>query len=100
MLRWAFDHVPCGPYPIPMSNPTNPNPEAPESTPPSEPAESFKDLFSEYEKSHALNPEADRQRREGTVIALTADAVILDIGFKSEGLLAARRTRRSHRQAR
>ncbi len=70
-----------------MSNPANPNPDAPELTTAEEPTESFQDIFSEYEKNHARKPEADTQRREGTVVALTADAVILDIGFKSEGLL-------------
>lgn len=70
-----------------MSNPMNSKPEAPESTPADEPVESFQDLFAEYEKSHARKPEAGLQSREGTVIALTADAIILDIGFKSEGLL-------------
>src|ERR1700704_4998130 len=73
------------------------NPGAPESTPPSEPAESspaesfptesFKDIFSEYEQSHSRKSEAGNQRREGTVIALTADSVVLDIGFKTEGVL-------------
>jgi small subunit ribosomal protein S1 len=53
----------------------------------SEPEESFRDIFSEYEKSHARKPEAGAQSREGTVIAVTADSFILDIGFKSEGLL-------------
>ncbi|MFY9674508.1 MAG: 30S ribosomal protein S1 [Terriglobales bacterium] len=48
--------------------------------------ESFGEIFSQYEKSHARKPEAD-QSREGTVIAVTADSVILDVGFKSEGLL-------------
>ncbi len=70
-----------------MSDPTNPNPDAPELTTPDEPTESFQDIFSAYEKSHARKPEAGSQSREGTVIALTAEAVILDIGFKSEGLL-------------
>jgi small subunit ribosomal protein S1 len=49
--------------------------------------ESFRDIFSEYEKSHARKPEAGSQSREGTVVSITADAIILDIGFKSEGLL-------------
>jgi len=53
---------------------------------PSQPEESFGEIFSQYEKSHARKPEAD-QSREGTVISVTADSVILDIGFKSEGLL-------------
>ena len=52
-----------------------------------EPTESFQALFSEYEKTHARKPEGGDQRREGTVITITADSVILDIGFKSEGLL-------------
>src|SRR6266446_10120674 len=68
------------------------NPVAPESTPAAEPtepspAESFKDIFSEYEQSHSRKSEAGNQRREGTVIALTADSVVLDIGFKKEGVL-------------
>lgn len=71
-----------------MSNPTNVNPDdAPESAPAEEPTESFQEIFSEYEKAHARKPETSAQSREGTVIAITADAVILDIGFKSEGLL-------------
>jgi small subunit ribosomal protein S1 len=68
------------------------NPDAPERTPATEPtesspAESFKDIFSEYEQSHSRKSEAGNQRREGTVIALTADSIILDIGFKTEGVL-------------
>src|ERR1700716_3350377 len=68
------------------------NPGTPESTPPAEPTESsptesFKDIFSEYEQSYSRKSEAGNQRREGTVIALTADSVVLDIGFKTEGVL-------------
>jgi len=70
-----------------MPDPANVNPDAPESTPADEPAESFQEIFSEYEKAHARKPESGVQSREGTVIALTADSIILDIGFKSEGLL-------------
>jgi small subunit ribosomal protein S1 len=82
-----------------MSDPNNlelkPEQKLPESAPigepdsasVSEPEESFRDIFSEYEKSHARKPEAGAQSREGTVIAVTADSFILDIGFKSEGLL-------------
>jgi small subunit ribosomal protein S1 len=54
---------------------------------PSEPIESFKDIFSEYEQSHSRKSESGSQRREGTVVSLTADSVILDIGFKTEGVL-------------
>ena len=53
----------------------------------SSPTESFKDIFFEYEQSHRRKAEAGSQRREGTVIALTADSIVLDIGFKTEGVL-------------
>src|SRR5271167_1079229 len=63
------------------------HPAASESTPPAEPVESFKNIFSEYEKSRSQKKETGTQGREGTVIALTADSIILDIGFKTEGVL-------------
>src|SRR6202165_460917 len=74
------------------SDPNTSNPDAPERTPAAEPTESFptesfKDIFSQYEQTHSPKAEAGNQRREGTVIALTADSVILDIGFKTEGVL-------------
>src|ERR1700685_2546073 len=53
----------------------------------SPPAESFEDIFSEYEQSHSRKSESGSQRREGTVIAVTADSIVLDIGFKTEGVL-------------
>ena len=68
-------------------DPNAPTTAAPESTPASEPTESFKDVFSEYEQSHSRNREPGSQGREGTVIALTADSIVLDIGFKTEGIL-------------
>jgi small subunit ribosomal protein S1 len=81
-----------------MTNPENPNPSlsepgipapnssAAESAPP-EPVESFKDIFTEYEQSHSRKREPGTQRRDGTVIAVTTDSIILDIGFKTEGIL-------------
>jgi small subunit ribosomal protein S1 len=74
------------------SEQNTPNPDAPEPAPATEPtesspAESFKDIFSEYEQSHSRKSEAGNPRREGTVIAVTADSVVLDIGFKTEGVL-------------
>jgi len=65
----------------------NPATELPESTPATEPEESFGDIFSAYEKEHARKPEAGNQSREATVVSVNAEAVILDVGFKSEGLL-------------
>ena len=74
------------------SDPNASNPAAPESTPAngpaeSSPTESFKDIFSEYEQSHSRKREPGAQGREGTVIAVTADSIVLDIGFKTEGVL-------------
>src|SRR5271166_1049904 len=81
----------------PTSNPSTSGPDASspatsESTPVAEPAEitpteSFKDIFSEYEQSHSRKGEPRTPRREGTVIAVTADSIVLDIGFKTEGVL-------------
>src|SRR5271165_6534364 len=81
----------------PTSNPSTSGPDASspatsESTPVAEPAEitpteSFKDLFSAYEQSHPRKGEPGTPRREGTVIAVTADSIVLDIGFKTEGVL-------------
>ncbi|MBI1740864.1 MAG: 30S ribosomal protein S1 [Candidatus Koribacter versatilis] len=63
------------------------DPNTPESQPTAESNESFADVLSQYEKSHARKPEETSKGREGTVIAVTADSVLFDIGFKSEGIL-------------
>src|ERR1700728_787221 len=63
------------------------NPVIPESPSTTEATESFSDFLSQYEKSHARKREDGGKQLEGTVIAITADSVILDIGFKSEGIL-------------
>ena len=64
-----------------MSDPNTPEPQpTPEAT------ESFADVFAQYEKSHSRKPEDASKAREGTVIAVTADSVLVDIGFKSEGI--------------
>ncbi len=85
-----------------MSNPETSNPKTPDPNPsnpgateftpanePAEsvPAESFKDIFSEYEQSHSRKSEPGSQSREGTVIAVSADSIVLDIGLKTEGVL-------------
>jgi small subunit ribosomal protein S1 len=69
-----------------MPNPETPRPEIPE-TPSSESTESFGELLSQYEKSHAAGTEGGRKQHQGTVVAVTSDSVLLDIGFKSEGIL-------------
>src|SRR6516225_2891534 len=52
-----------------------------------EPAESFSDILTQFEKSHSQRPEEGGNQIEATVVALTADAALFDIGFKTEGTL-------------
>jgi small subunit ribosomal protein S1 len=63
------------------------DPGSPESRFIDESNESFKDILSQFEESKSLKPEEAGKGREGTVIAVTADSVLVDIGFKSEGIL-------------
>jgi small subunit ribosomal protein S1 len=63
------------------------NPSIPEDQPNAESTESFKDILSQYEKSHSRKPEPGSRAREATVISVSSDAVYLDIGFKTEGIL-------------
>jgi small subunit ribosomal protein S1 len=61
-------------------------PGTPES-PVSESDESFKDILSQFEQSKSRKPAEAGKGREGTVIAVTVDSVLVDIGFKTEGIL-------------
>ena len=62
---------------------SNPNiPEAPITT---EANESFADILTQFEKSHTTK--RVEGSREATVISVSADSVVLDIGFKTEGVL-------------
>jgi small subunit ribosomal protein S1 len=65
-----------------MSNPNIPPPQ-----PANDSEESFNDLLSQYERSHSRKSEDGGKGLEGTVIAVSADSVFLDIGFKTEGIL-------------
>src|ERR1700749_2755434 len=69
-----------------MSIPT----DSPEAQPnnATETKESFQDILSQYEQSHSHKPEDGSKRIEATVVTLTADSVLLDIGFKTEGIVA------------
>jgi small subunit ribosomal protein S1 len=62
-------------------------PEVPESQPIQETDESFQDILSQFEHSKLRKPAESGQGREGTVIAITVDSVLVDIGFKTEGML-------------
>ncbi|HTM40607.1 MAG TPA: 30S ribosomal protein S1 [Terriglobales bacterium] len=62
------------------------NTDTPDSKTAEDNAESFQEAFSQYERSHKRKPEQGKAR-EGMVIAVSADSVYLDIGFKTEGIL-------------
>src|SRR5712692_2618926 len=63
------------------------NPEEPESQLAHEFDESFKDILSQFEQSKSRKPGEAGQGREGTVISVTVDSVLVDFGFKTEGIL-------------
>jgi small subunit ribosomal protein S1 len=63
------------------------NPNIPDSQPITESSESFGELLSQFEQSHSRKAEDGSRQIEGTVIAVSAESVFLDIGFKSEGIL-------------
>jgi small subunit ribosomal protein S1 len=66
------------------------NPDAPElssSNEANENNESFGELLSQYEKSHSRKDDQGDKRLEGTVVKVTGDSVLMDIGYKTEGIL-------------
>ncbi len=68
-----------------MSDPVTSSPQSPETQAP-ENSESFGDILSQFQKRQAPRQDGNRQL-EATVIAVTAESVFFDIGFKSEGIL-------------
>src|SRR6202161_1950151 len=70
-----------------MPNSTIPKQDIPEAQSANEATESFSDMLSQYEKSHVRKREDGSKQIQGTVIAVSADSIFLDIGFKSEGIL-------------
>jgi small subunit ribosomal protein S1 len=68
----------------PESQPT------PEITPETaaEPTENFAELLSAFERSHTHKPAGGTKQLEGSVVSVSADQVFLDIGYKTEGVLA------------
>jgi small subunit ribosomal protein S1 len=65
-----------------MSNMSNSNiPESPSA----ESSESFGNVLSQFERSHTVKPAEGL--RDGTVVSVTADSIVVDIGLKTEGLL-------------
>ncbi len=64
-----------------------PDPNSSESQPTDESNESFGDLLSQYEREPFASHRRRRRQLQGTVVAITADSALLDIGYKTEGIL-------------
>jgi small subunit ribosomal protein S1 len=81
MFNKSSSEPPASDDPKPQSQPSS---EAGESFP----GESFKDLLSQFEQSKSRKAEVPGKGREGTVVAVTVDSVLVDIGYKTEGILS------------
>jgi len=64
-----------------------PDSNVPQSPVADESTESFGEIFAQYEKSHARKPAEAAKGRQGTVVKITDDSVLVDIGYKTEGIL-------------
>jgi small subunit ribosomal protein S1 len=53
-----------------------------------EPDESFGDAFAEFERTHQRKAEDGSKQIDATVVTIDVENVVLDIGFKTEGVLA------------
>jgi len=53
----------------------------------SEASEDFSQLLKEFEQSHARPATGGSSQIQATVVAVTSEAVLLDIGYKTEGIL-------------
>jgi small subunit ribosomal protein S1 len=52
-----------------------------------EPVENFGELLAEFETSHSHKTDGAANQKEGTVVSMDAEAVYVDIGYKTEGML-------------
>ena len=71
--------------PAPIAAIQGQKPEPAAEPDPAVPEESFADIFSEFQRTHSRR--AGESQIRGTVVAITPDSVLVDIGFKSEGNL-------------
>jgi small subunit ribosomal protein S1 len=71
--------------PNPSASGANPESESTQQT--TESNESFSDVLAQFEKSHVHKAPEGGKGLEGTVISVSADAVYVDIGYKTEGIL-------------
>jgi len=63
------------------------NPNRPESQPTPDSNESFENILAQFEQSHKHKAADATKQLEGTVVAISAESVFLDIGYKTEGIL-------------
>jgi small subunit ribosomal protein S1 len=74
-----------------MSNPSAPESSLPvessQTAEPTESTESFGSLLSQFEQSHSHRGGEGGKQIEGTVVAVSAESVFVDIGYKTEGVL-------------
>jgi small subunit ribosomal protein S1 len=75
-----------------MSNPGNPENDptvepAAESTESTESNESFQTILSQFEQTHSHRSGEGGRQLSGTVVAISAEYVFVDIGYKIEGVL-------------
>ncbi len=71
-----------------VSQPAEGPAERPAEGPSEEPTENFAELLSAFERSHTHKPASGAKQLEAAVVSLSADQVFLDIGYKTEGVLA------------
>jgi small subunit ribosomal protein S1 len=70
-----------------LARPDSQTPNDPQANTPVPSEESFGDILTQYEESHSHKPDAKEKGLEGTVVAVTADSVFIDIGYKIEGIV-------------
>jgi small subunit ribosomal protein S1 len=63
-------------------------PNTPENDQPSETTESFDQILAQFEQNNQRRSSEDRRQISGTVVTVSADSVYVDIGYKTEGVLA------------
>jgi small subunit ribosomal protein S1 len=63
------------------------NPNTPETDQSFESAESFDQILSQFEQSHSHRSAEGGKQLSGTVVAVSAESVFVDIGYKTEGVL-------------
>ena len=69
---------------VPEKDPSFESPESVESV---ESTESFDTILSQFEQSHSRRSGGGGKQISGTVVAVSAEFVFVDIGYKTEGVL-------------